>query len=391
MENTTVGRRIAAERKKLGLSQEALGEKMGVSRQAISKWEADAAVPEIDKLIALSKLFGVSLNWLLGVEEEAPAPEMPQPEPAGTEATKPAFSIPRWLHRFAGPAVIGVTVLFLIWLLLYTVNSGNREHQYQLNYLNSRVSQLESRIAALELTQSADTAGSLLASYSFDIDATEDKTQASVVFTAVPHSWQAGDTGSLSILGSGVSAAELPCQWNGTRLTAAAVLDFADGYELCFTLIHSDGSRQIQLLSNDVLQNLKSAFIPILSGTVASGTYLPEENTLQLKDLSISYNRADYGIDAPVTWRRISLVLFADGEEVARRDHFNAQTQPQDSTATSGGGTWRTVAAKIELQGYVPEPGQALELRLCAEMSSGVAADTLLAAWVVGPEGQLEG
>ena len=59
----TIGQRIAQQRKKLGLSQEALGEQLGVSRQAISKWEADAALPEIDKLIALSKLFDVTVGW----------------------------------------------------------------------------------------------------------------------------------------------------------------------------------------------------------------------------------------------------------------------------------------------------------------------------------------
>ena len=74
MNEQTLGQRIAAQRKKLGLSQEALGDKMGVSRQAISKWESDGAVPEIDKLIAMSKLFGVTLGWLLGVEEEPTAP-----------------------------------------------------------------------------------------------------------------------------------------------------------------------------------------------------------------------------------------------------------------------------------------------------------------------------
>ena len=65
----TLGRRIQELRKKQGLSQEALGEKLGVSRQAISRWEMDGAVPEVDKLIALSKLFGVSLNDLLQVEQ----------------------------------------------------------------------------------------------------------------------------------------------------------------------------------------------------------------------------------------------------------------------------------------------------------------------------------
>lgn len=64
----TLGQRIQEHRLRLELSQEALGERLGVSRQAVSKWEADAAVPDTDKLIALSKLFGLTLNELLQVE-----------------------------------------------------------------------------------------------------------------------------------------------------------------------------------------------------------------------------------------------------------------------------------------------------------------------------------
>lgn len=68
----TMGQRIAQKRKEQNLSQEALGETLGVSRQSISKWESDSSLPEIEKLVALSKLFGVSVGWLLGVEEEQP-------------------------------------------------------------------------------------------------------------------------------------------------------------------------------------------------------------------------------------------------------------------------------------------------------------------------------
>ena len=67
----TLGQRIAQKRKELGLSQEALGDRLGVSRQSIYKWESDSALPEVDKLITLSRLFGVSVGWLLGVEEDA--------------------------------------------------------------------------------------------------------------------------------------------------------------------------------------------------------------------------------------------------------------------------------------------------------------------------------
>ena len=68
----TVGQRIAQKRKELGLSQEGLGDKLGVSRQAIYKWESDASLPEVEKLVALSRIFSVPVGWLLG-EEEHPA------------------------------------------------------------------------------------------------------------------------------------------------------------------------------------------------------------------------------------------------------------------------------------------------------------------------------
>ena len=78
----TLGQRIQEHRLRLGLSQAGLGEKLGVSRQAVSRWEADGAVPDTDKLIALSKLFGLTLNELLQVEN--PPEQMPAPveEPA---------------------------------------------------------------------------------------------------------------------------------------------------------------------------------------------------------------------------------------------------------------------------------------------------------------------
>ncbi|MCD8148146.1 MAG: helix-turn-helix transcriptional regulator [Clostridiales bacterium] len=71
----TIGERISDLRKKNGYSQEMLGEKLGVSRQAVSKWESDAALPEIDKLVELAKLFEVTVGFLLGVEEAKQVPE----------------------------------------------------------------------------------------------------------------------------------------------------------------------------------------------------------------------------------------------------------------------------------------------------------------------------
>ncbi len=65
----SIGEKLAALRKKHNYTQEKLAAIIGVSRQAISKWESDGAFPETDKLIQLSNLYGCSLDYLLKEEE----------------------------------------------------------------------------------------------------------------------------------------------------------------------------------------------------------------------------------------------------------------------------------------------------------------------------------
>ena len=64
----TLGQRIQELRKQKELSQEGLGEKLGVSRQAVSRWEMDGAVPEVDKLVEMARIFSIPVGQLLGVE-----------------------------------------------------------------------------------------------------------------------------------------------------------------------------------------------------------------------------------------------------------------------------------------------------------------------------------
>lgn len=88
-------------RKKAGLSQEALAEQIGVSRQAVSKWETGDAVPEIGKLLLLAKLFGVTTDYLLSEEE-------PAPEPVQQHAAN-------WVDSI--PGVLGMLIRKYGWLL----------------------------------------------------------------------------------------------------------------------------------------------------------------------------------------------------------------------------------------------------------------------------------
>lgn len=57
--------KIIRERKRMGLSQEQLADMLGITRQSVSKWEAGSSIPETAKLIAMSELFQVSLDYLL--------------------------------------------------------------------------------------------------------------------------------------------------------------------------------------------------------------------------------------------------------------------------------------------------------------------------------------
>ena len=71
-------------RKAAKLSQEELALQIGVSRQVVSKWELDAAMPEIDKLLALARIFVVTTDELLS--EDDPAEASAKEEPSKTEA-----------------------------------------------------------------------------------------------------------------------------------------------------------------------------------------------------------------------------------------------------------------------------------------------------------------
>ena len=107
-------------RKKAGLSQEALAEKLGVSRQAVSKWETGDAVPELSKLVLLAKAFDVTTDWLLSESEPEPE-ESPEPEiPPVPES--PAQS-DNWVESI--PGVIGRLIRRYGWLYgVYTALAG---------------------------------------------------------------------------------------------------------------------------------------------------------------------------------------------------------------------------------------------------------------------------
>lgn len=157
----TLGQRIQKERLRLGLSQEGLGEKVGVSRQAVSKWEADGAVPDTDKLIALSRLFGVTLNELLQVETP-PAPG-PEASPADPERQDPPP-----VRRRAGPPILAAACLLLAAALGVSLAVA-AAREARARELEKRVAALEDRVAVLEKTREGQDSASPVADWEISL------------------------------------------------------------------------------------------------------------------------------------------------------------------------------------------------------------------------------
>ena len=119
----TFGGRLQQVRKAAGLSQEQLGELVGMSRQAVSKWETDQSAPDIDTLALLCGVLGVSADELLG--RDVPArPEDQETDLAGCvrlNAAKRCFTA-GWIT-----ALVGVVLLVLELFSLIVIQFVNAE------------------------------------------------------------------------------------------------------------------------------------------------------------------------------------------------------------------------------------------------------------------------
>ena len=117
-----LGERLYTLRTKHEMSQGDLAEKLDVSRQTISKWENNMSIPELDKIISLSEVFGVSVDYLVKGEGEVPAPaptKLSEPEYEVTAETAPVKTITiDPTKKLITGLSIGLGAIYLIALLI---------------------------------------------------------------------------------------------------------------------------------------------------------------------------------------------------------------------------------------------------------------------------------
>ena len=113
MNQTTIGGRIKYHRKRLGMTQEQLAARMGVSAQAVSKWENDLSCPDISILPELAALFGISVDELLG---KSSAETVRTAEPIEEEKQKPWSG--SWSLRLKNSGLIFALFILTVGALL---------------------------------------------------------------------------------------------------------------------------------------------------------------------------------------------------------------------------------------------------------------------------------
>ena len=145
----TLGQNIQTARKAKGMSQEALAEKIGVSRQALGKWEKDTALPGLDNLQALAAELGTGVDALLGAQAESPAaPAVTLDALRDLLAARDAEEKRR--RRLWGGAA-GAAFLVLAGLLAGTA----LQYERQINALNQNYAAIQSSYAAQQADLSA--------------------------------------------------------------------------------------------------------------------------------------------------------------------------------------------------------------------------------------------
>lgn len=99
----TFGEKLQALRQSAGMSQDALAERLDVSRQAVSRWERDETMPETDKVVVLADIFGVTTDYLLRPQAaEQPSAEEHPPRSGPTQAQRDTISRLGYLVKTKG-------------------------------------------------------------------------------------------------------------------------------------------------------------------------------------------------------------------------------------------------------------------------------------------------
>ena len=281
-------------RRASGMSQEELAEKLGVSRQAVSKWESGATQPELPKLIELSKIYQVSVDALLSLEhakeQQDSSPAAPAAEGAAQDAAerspaaKPDFRTFCAQHK----KIIGGAAVALAALIAVGAHYNNR-----INTLSMQVNDLRSQLYSVQSNLSNQIDGisnnvsdiltresSLISQYNYEITNVDLKKQeCTIAFSLLPKTISEGTTVIIGVTDHGNSSpldsyrpgysADLSQDGFG-YLHGSVTVPLSDELGVGVNFKH-DGETQSEDL--DTIYDLKSRYQPQLKSFLAPISY----------------------------------------------------------------------------------------------------------------------
>lgn len=270
--------KIYEQRKRLNLSQEALSDKLEVSRQSVSKWESEQATPELDKLIQMAQLFGISLDELITDKISDPKSVVqldPKQEPQITFQK----GIKKNTARFIMELVVIVALGFMAYSMYAKINTLEQELGYVKQNYQNYVQMSEANINnVLALVQEKIISVSdLLTDYSKEIESIDMKAKVityrirfmakdetnleSIVFSALP---DIGEPITLSAtnVGNGIYSVLLPIDMNKESYLVTARFNTTQGAKnqslgtfSGYDLIHPDVSLYVNGWTIEGTQN----------------------------------------------------------------------------------------------------------------------------------------
>lgn len=306
----TTGEKIAVLRRDHKLSQEALGEKLGLSRQAVSKWEADQAVPTMDNLMELSRLFGVPVDTLL--RPDAPFPAAPAEEnstdaPAAPETPHKGVSLSR-----GKILAIGGAALLCVSLAL------NAVCLYQIAQLKGEVHALRVQAGNVNTVYypgtGADTGDFADSSEHMTLDP-ENTEQLIVTFSAVPRVASDGETAKFLLRG-GEQSWECEAEGDaGGGYRGSLTIPMVDEYSVYLVLTDQNGgTRNLLIASESDIENRFSIDVQAY-WTSGGPTFSFGKNTFT-GTLSTYVDSHDALEDNSFTGR---IILYQNGKEIAEQ------------------------------------------------------------------------
>lgn len=363
----TTGEKIAALRHEKGMSQEALGEKLGLSRQAVSKWEADQAVPTMDNLVELSRLFGVPVDTLLRPDEPLPSKEQNPSEGVKLSAEGLKISYAPVLTRKTKWFIIAVAILLFVSVIGNMISIMQKQnYELEVLHLQTQVQELRAQVEYMQANPNTvylPTEGETepqgdLTDWQLDYMLDQNNPEQIIVtMSALPREVNEQEIPKF-VIRSGTES--WSCEtWLDGAYSGQIKIPLCDTFSAYLVLTAPDGSVRNLLISAET--NVKDRFTPVVTaGWIEGGINSAWGKTSVAGKIEISIDLPIQDV-RPVSGR---VLLLQDGKRVAEKSVDALTISPIESEDH-----YITYYAEVNWQTYDLQDG---ELTVEVELTDNV-------------------